>query len=172
MNVGHYGPNNDLPPTPTGTTVDIPSGLHRDIDNRPAWMTGQSRGHPGPGNDSCNIVSDRDRKKARQWVVSALVLNTNTSTYTQPMPLDVDNGLPGVELWFGSNDASEVGFMCHLDTCVAMNTGNLRVHQWLMATYPDIVAEYLQYDDKNRLNRCNFNALSRSCNLLNQNTVN
>ena len=149
MGVGHYGRNNDFPPTPPNKPVSMPSGRRRDIDNRPSWMTTrQSRGHSDLSNDGGNIVSDKDRKKARQWVVSALVLNTNTSSYTQPMPLDVDNGLPGVELWFGSNDASEVGFMCHLDTCAAMNTGNLRVHQWLITKHPEIVAEYLQYDDK------------------------
>ena len=129
MGVGHYGRNNNLPPTPPNKPISIPSDQRRDIDNRPSWMTtGQSRGHSDSSNNGGDIVADRDRKKARQWVVSAMVLNTNTSSYTQPIPLDVDNGLPGVELWFGSNDASEVGFMCYLDTCAAMNTGNLRVH--------------------------------------------
>ena len=143
MGVGYYRWNNDLPPTHTSPPVSIPFSPRRDIHNCPAWMSSQSRARPGPVNDGGNIVSDRDREKTRQWVVSALVLNTNTSTYTQPMPLDVDNGLLVVELWFGSNDDNEVGFMCHLDTCAAIDTGNLRVHQWLMTKHPDIVTEYL-----------------------------
>ena len=34
-----------------------------------------------------------------------------------------------------------------MDTCAAMNTGNLAVHQWLMSTHPHLVAEYIQFDD-------------------------
>ena len=36
-----------------------------------------------------------------------------------------------------------------MDTCAAINTGNLLVHQWLMTTHPHLVAEFIQYDDKN-----------------------
>ena len=52
------------------------------------------------------------------------------------MPLDVDNGLPGIELWFGSSPANEISFICHVDKCVAMNTGKFTVHKWLMKKYP------------------------------------
>ena len=98
-------------------------------------------------NDDTKIQGDKDRKKARQWVISAMVLNTTATPYIKPMPLDVDNGLPGIEMWYGSTDDNEVGFMCHLDTCAAMNTGNLLTHQWLMTKYPHIVSEYIQYND-------------------------
>ena len=79
--------------------------------------------------DDNKIPNDKERKKSRQWVISAEVLNTSATAYIKPMPLDVDNGLPGVEIWFGSDDNNEVGFVCHLDTCAAMNTGNLLTHQ-------------------------------------------
>ena len=65
------------------------------------------------------------------------------------MPLDVDNGLPGIELWFGNNEKDEISFICHMDTCAAMNTGNLSVHKWLMTSHPHLVAEYIQFDDTN-----------------------
>ena len=45
------------------------------------------------------------------------------------MPIDVDNGLTGIELYFGREEANEVGMLCHMDTCAAMNTGNLAVQQ-------------------------------------------
>ena len=72
------------------------------------------------------------------------------------MLLDVDNGLPGIKLWFGNNEANNLVFICHLDTCVAMNTGNLAVHQWLMSSYPHLVAEYIQFDDINPLSYYNY----------------
>ena len=50
------------------------------------------------------------------------------------MPIDVDNGLPGIELWFGREEADEVGMLCHMDTCAAMNTGNRR---FPVSTAPD-----------------------------------
>ena len=63
------------------------------------------------------------------------------------MPLDVDNGIPVIELWFGRNEDSKVGLMCHLDSCATMNIGNLRVYQWLITAYHHLVAEYIQYND-------------------------
>ena len=63
------------------------------------------------------------------------------------MSLDVDNGLPDVELWFGHESMSEVGLLCHLESCVDMRTGKLHVHQWLITAHQHLVAEYIQYDD-------------------------
>ena len=77
------------------------------------------------------------------------ILTTPASNITPPMPLDVDNGLPGVEMWFGRNKSSEGGMFCHLDSCAVINTGNLHVHKWLITTYLHLVIEYIQYDDTN-----------------------
>ena len=63
------------------------------------------------------------------------------------MSLDIDNDLLGIEIWFGRTEESEVGLMCHLDSCATMNIGNLRVYQWLITAYHHLVAEYIQYDD-------------------------
>jgi len=63
------------------------------------------------------------------------------------MPLTVDNKLPGCLLRFGKTEKDEVSFICHVDTCAAMSTGNLLSHQWLITKYPAIVEEYIQYDD-------------------------
>jgi len=75
------------------------------------------------------------------------MLVSNTQHIATLMPLDVDNGLPGIELWFGNNATEEIGFICHMATCAAMNMGNLSVHQWLMTTHLHLVAEYIQFDD-------------------------
>ena len=81
------------------------------------------------------------------WIFSANILVSNTPSMVPPIPLDVNDGLPGIDLWFGNNEQDEVGFICHMDTCAAINTGNLTVHQWLMMSYPHLVAEYITFDD-------------------------
>ena len=63
------------------------------------------------------------------------------------MPLDVDNGLPSIELWFGTDTTNEISFICHMDTCAAMNTGNFLVYKWLMMQKTDLVTEYIQFND-------------------------
>ena len=56
------------------------------------------------------------------------MLTPPTSTMNLPMPLDVANALPGIEFYFGKEPSSEIGLLCHLDLCTAMNTGNLRMY--------------------------------------------
>ena len=93
----------------------------RDIDNR---LASQSREDNTNGKTSTPTQRDTKRKKPRIWVFTADILISDTKAITPPMPLDVDNGLPGIELWFGTSPDNECGFICHMDTCVAMNTGN------------------------------------------------
>ena len=93
------------------------------------------------------IPFKQSAEKGRLWVFSAIILEASQQFTTPFMPIDVDNGLPGIELWFGREEANEVGLLCHMDTCAAMNTGNLAVHQWLITTQPHLVAEYIQFDD-------------------------
>ena len=47
----------------------------------------------------------------------------------RPIPLDVDNTLPGIELWFGKDPSSDIGLLGHLDIYAAITRGNLLVHQ-------------------------------------------
>ena len=61
------------------------------------------------------------------------------------MPLDLDNGLLGISIRFVEN----IAFLTHVDTCAAMNTGNLLVHQWIISNYPSIVIDYCEHDDAN-----------------------
>ena len=75
---------------------------------------------------------------------TAEIFTTPAANINPPMPLDVDNGLPGIELSFGKEENSEVDLLYHLDLCEAMNTGTLMLHQWLMTNYPHLVSEYIQ----------------------------
>ena len=59
------------------------------------------------------------------------------------MTLDVDNGLPSIEVLYILDGGSEVSHMCYLDSFVATKTGNLRLDQWLITKYPNIVSEYI-----------------------------
>ena len=66
------------------------------------------------------------------------------------MPLDIDNGLPGILLKNGQTSSSiSPNFLAHIDTCVSMNTCNLLLHQRIITTYPACVAEYTQFDNNN-----------------------
>lgn len=63
------------------------------------------------------------------------------------MPLDVEIGLLGIELRFGTNPVEEISPICHIHTCAAMSTGNLTVRKWRMLKYPRFVVTYIQFDD-------------------------
>ena len=47
-----------------------------------------------------------------------------------------------------------------------MSTGNLKLHEWIMTTYTEIAAEYIQYDDNNP-----FEPIQLSCAVQDLNTV-
>ena len=72
-----------------------------------------------------NVPDDARRKKIRIWVFTAQILTTSVANINPPMPLDVDNELPGIELWFGISTSPEIGLLYHLDSCAAMNKGNI-----------------------------------------------
>jgi hypothetical protein len=85
----------------------------------------------------------------RALIVTGKVMIHTDHSQLRHMPLDLDNGLPGILVRLGTTDTNEIGIHTHIDTCAAMSTGNLLVHQWFITTYPQCVAEYIQYDDSN-----------------------
>ena len=95
------------------------------------------------------IKDEPNEKRGRLCVVSAgiFVSKLAEEKITRQMPLDIDNGLPGILLRLGTDNQSDTCFLCHIDSCAAMNTGNLLLHQFIITTHPSIVAEYIQYDD-------------------------
>ena len=124
-----------------------PHPPNREIDNHLAWMSRFRNDEKVKDLTFTDPPSDRQRKKSHLWAYSAKNFISDTTRSTPPMPLDVNNGLSDIESWFGSSPTNEISFICHIDKCAAMNTGNLTVHKWLMTKHPHLVTEYIQFDD-------------------------
>ena len=158
-----YGPE----PTSLSTNSSVANPQPQSIlrgsrqDNRPAWMTHPKEdGQDRKAGEKMNfsrfdraIVDEGDftnNKVGRAIVCSArLLLSNGPNPSVRPMPLGLDNGLPGTLLRLGADSATQIGLFCHIDSCAAMNTGNLLAHQYLMSTYPETVLEYTQHNDTN-----------------------
>ena len=74
------------------------------------------------------------------------------------MPLDINNGLPKIHIKFITSYINEANFCTHIYSCAGINFGNIRLHQWIITTNPDIVESYIKFDDENPFNpvRLNF----------------
>jgi len=103
---------------------------------------------PANTDKDTNFDIDGKPKKPKLFVVSASCF-ASSAKVCRPMPLEMDNGLPAVQFRFGHTDDDEINFSCHVDSCAAMNVGNLRVHHWIITNYPAVVEEYIQFDDEN-----------------------
>ena len=117
----------------------------RNIDNSPAWLqaVGRARGREP------DIDDDDGHKKNRLFVhVAKILVSNGTCPAIRRMPLDLSNKLPGIVFQVGPSSDKSVGFLCHIDTCAAMNTGNLKMHQYVMTEYPELVLNYSRYDDR------------------------
>jgi hypothetical protein len=66
------------------------------------------------------------------------------------MPIAIDNGLPHITFDLGSASDSDPSICGLMDTCGALNTGYLSFHLWLKSERPDIVAEFVSFNDGNR----------------------
>ena len=155
-----YGPQTSqnaqaLPPPPPPVVPAQPQHALRPVDNRPAWMTQVPQGESAKRvdfDDKTTILEDEpSQKSGRLCVMTADLFISNLAQESVPrkMPLDLDNGLPGILVRLGHAPGSDICFLCHVDSCAAMNTGNLLLHQYIITQHPTIVAEYIQYDDKN-----------------------
>ena len=91
-------------------------GNRRDMDNIPAWQTrSENNGKRSAELEANSLPSDDAQKKGRLWVFTAQILATSASESNLLIPLDVENGLPGVELWFVRDSSSEIGLLCRLE---------------------------------------------------------
>ena len=43
---------------------------------------------------------------------------------------------------------NEATFFTNVDYCSVTNVGNIRLHQWIITTNPDIVDSYIQFNDE------------------------
>jgi hypothetical protein len=64
------------------------------------------------------------------------------------MPVAINNGLPHIKFDLGS-DPSSVELCGLMDTCGALNAGYLLFHLWVKSERPDLVAEFVKFDDSN-----------------------
>ena len=65
------------------------------------------------------------------------------------MPIAIDNVLPHIPVSLGSDPNLDLTLCGLMDTCGALNTGYLKFHLWLMSERPDLVAEFISFDDAN-----------------------
>jgi hypothetical protein len=65
------------------------------------------------------------------------------------MPIAINNGLPHIEFNLGSDASLDPSLLGLMDTCGALNTGYLTFHLWLKSERPDLVAEFISFDDEN-----------------------
>ena len=85
--------------------------------NRPAWMSRGTQGNVRAVHSSNgDVMEDTRRKKSRIWIFTAQILATPAANINPSMPLDVDYGTPGIELWFGKYSSTDIGLLCHLDS--------------------------------------------------------
>jgi hypothetical protein len=66
-----------------------------------------------------------------------------------PMPIAIDNGLPHISFDLGTDSSIDPSLVGLMDTCGALNTGYLLFHLWLKSERPDLVAEFISFDDEN-----------------------
>ena len=60
------------------------------------------------------------------------------------MPISINNSLPSVSFLLGLTMEADNGMRMLVDTGVAMNSGYLDYHLWVMSQCPEMVAEFLQ----------------------------
>ena len=71
------------------------------------------------------------------------------SSALTPMPIAIDNVLPHIPVSLGSDPNLDLTLCGLMDTCGALNTGYLKFHLWLMSERPDLVVEFISFDDAN-----------------------
>ena len=66
------------------------------------------------------------------------------------MPLTVHNNIPLINIYFGCiQNYSDISFALNIDSCSAMNVRNLKIHQWVITTHPEIFSSFIQYKKEN-----------------------
>ena len=79
------------------------------MDNRPAWVarTGYDVDKPNKKRQVEFAVDEARNKNGRLFVTIGRVLVSTLAAKGAPMPLDVDNGLPGIKMRLGTTDDTE-----------------------------------------------------------------
>ena len=133
-----------VPPVQPGSgitqTKNVPHSNPRNINNNPAWLN--TYDHPYSLRVDVYIMSatlreEDTNKKTSFYIYTAHILATPPNVTVRQIPLDLDNGIPCVALRIGkTNNDDTITFLSHVDTCAAMNTGNLLFHKYIMTKHP------------------------------------
>ena len=81
--------------------------------------------------------------------MNSTLLNVDLNPDLRAMLLSLDNGLPAAVLRLRTTSKDKIPFAFCLDSCAAMHTGSLHLHQWITTKYPHLVKSFEQLDDPN-----------------------
>ncbi|GFH59514.1 predicted protein [Chaetoceros tenuissimus] len=70
----------------------------------------------------------------------------NMSLHQRKAPIVTNNDLLFINLPL-LNREKVLRIKAHMDSCAALSVGSLKVHQYIMQTHPDVVHEYIQFDN-------------------------
>jgi hypothetical protein len=149
-------PSRDILPSPSSTPVTQSFPLSAPVGFPPPGLPPASPsvsvaslpplGSPAPPPSS--VVP----KKARFFVQLVKSFSTHlppSPLVLPPMPIAIDNGLPHITFDLGADPGLDPSLCGLMDTCGALNTGYLLFHLWLKSERPDLVADFVSFDDSN-----------------------
>ena len=64
------------------------------------------------------------------------------------MPLDIDNMLTPIRIRFFTPDTNEATFCTRVNSCSGKNVRNIRLHQCIISTNPDILKSCMKFYDE------------------------
>ena len=80
---------------------------------------------------------DRKPTDAPLFFIGYQIYSYDGITHPCYMPLIVDNNRSSIIIRFGSTqNHSEIILESHIDSCAAMDVGNLKINQWVITTHP------------------------------------
>ena len=79
--------------------------------------------------------TDKPSIKYQMFFVFTSNIFSTLSSQTPPILLDNDNVSPGVNVHTVKSRDDKIFFLCQIDTCAVISTGNLLLHKWIITRY-------------------------------------
>jgi hypothetical protein len=147
----------DMLPSPSGISVTqsfpvsapaaFPPSGHPRVSPSVSTASLPPLGSPAPPPPS--IVP----KKAHFFVqlVKSFLTHLPASRLVLPpsVPIAIDNGLPHITFDLGAETGLDPSLCGLMDACGALNNGYLLFHLWLKSERPDLVTNFVSFDDSN-----------------------
>ena len=128
LNSSHLIRNKDLNYYQPHNMREINRNDDRQIDNTPAWKKKKE-----------GELKEDSSNKFPLFVISAGIFKYSAAVKPRPIPLDINDGFPGIRMRFVTSDTNKAIFCTHVDSRAGMNVINFRLHQCIMITNPDIL---------------------------------